>query len=232
MLYAIGDVHGCLRTLDALLQRLAADAGGELSPDDTLVFVGDYIDRGPDSAGVIERALELEAAADDQTGPQCVFLRGNHDQMMLDYVQGTGDTELWWANGGRTTLMSYENRREWNVPAAHREFLERTQLVAERDGFAFVHAGLDPKRTVADNLADPDPDVCLWSRSHLQSDLSRWEMPVVCGHTPVPTPLDLPRLLAIDTGAVFVTREDLGRLTAVALPERRFISVDTVDYQR
>ncbi len=231
MLYAIGDVHGCARTLDVLLDRLADDAGGTLRPSDTLVFVGDYIDRGPDSAGVIERAIELEAAAKAGTGPACVFLRGNHDQMMLDYVDGTGDAELWWANGGRTTLQSYENRREWSVPASHVEFLRRTELVAEHGGFVFVHAGLDPTRTVAENLADPDPDVLLWSRSHLQADLSRWETPVVCGHTPVVEPIAMPMLLDIDTGAVFVNREGLGRLTAVALPERRFIDVATVDYE-
>ena len=232
MLYAIGDVHGCIRTLDALLDTLAADAGGGLGPEDTLVFVGDYIDRGPDSAGVLDRALELEAASRAKTGPECVFLRGNHDQMMLDYVDGRGDAELWWANGGRTTLMSYENRREWSVPTAHIDFLRRTELVAEREGFVFVHAGLDPTRTVVENLEDPDPDVFLWSRDHLQSDLSRWEKPVVCGHTPVLEPIDLPRLIDIDTGAVFVTREGLGRLTAVSLPDRRFLAAETVDYRR
>ncbi len=231
MLYAIGDVHGCARTLDALLHRLGADAGGSLRPSDTLVFVGDYIDRGPDSAGVIDRAIALEAASEAGTGPTCVFLRGNHDQMMLDYIDGKGDPELWWANGGRTTLQSYENRREWSIPTPHIEFLRRTALIDERDGFIFVHAGLNPAKTIAGNLADPDPETLLWSRRHLQADLSRWETPVVCGHTPVTEPIDTPKLIDIDTGAVFVTRDGLGRLTAVALPERRFIAVETVDYQ-
>ena len=228
-LYAIGDVHGCIRTLDALLARLGAEAGRPLGPDDTLVFVGDYVDRGPDSAAVLDRMLELEAASDSGTGPRGVFLRGNHDQMMLDYTEGVGDTDLWWVNGGRTTLASYEARGARAIPGAHVDFLRRTPLVFEAEGFAFVHAGLDTRRTVADNLADPDPRIVLWTRQHLDADLSNWEMPVVCGHTPVAEPIDRPRLIGIDTGAVFAGRAGLGRMTAVSLPARRFTEVSTVD---
>jgi serine/threonine protein phosphatase 1 len=222
-LYAIGDVHGCARTLDALLDALAADAGGPLGPSDTLVFVGDYVDRGPDSPGVLDRVLALEA---DAAGPAVVVLRGNHDQMMLDYATGVGDTELWWANGGRTTLDAYATRGDLRLPGAHIDLLRRSGLVCEAEGYVFVHAGLDPKKTVSENLADPDPDVILWTREHLTADLSLWERPVVCGHTPNPDPVDLPALVRIDTGAVFAERPGLGRLTAVRIPERRFVSVD------
>lgn len=228
-LYAIGDVHGCLRTLDDLLGALADDAGRPLGPDDTLVFVGDYIDRGPSSPGVIDRMIELEAASEEGTGPECVFLRGNHDQMMLDYVDGAGDSDLWWVNGGRTTLEAYEARGDRRLPPEHVAFLQRTVLAAEGAGFAFVHAGLDTRRSVADNLEAPDPHIVLWTREHLSADLSNWEIPVVCGHTPVTEPVDEPHLIAIDTGAVFAHREGLGRMTAVVLPERRFISVPTSD---
>lgn len=231
-LYAIGDVHGCARTLDALLRRLADDAGRPLGSEDTLVFVGDYVDRGPDSPGVLDRMVRLEEDAAAGRGPDAVFLRGNHDQMMLNYADGTGDTELWWMNGGRSTLIAYEARGDLRLPTEHLDFLRRTPLVAERDGFAFVHAGFDPCLSVADNIADPDPSVALWTRDHLQADLSAWEMPVVCGHTPVPTPINLPQLIGIDTGAVYVDRIGLGRLTAVALPERRFLSVHTADEER
>ncbi len=103
------------------------------------------------------------------------------------------------------------------------------RLAAEGAGAAYVHAGLDTRLSVADNLAAPDPDILLWTRKHFDADLSMWEMPVVCGHTPVATPVDLPELIAIDTGAVFAHRPGLGRLTAVVMPERRFISVATVD---
>ena len=159
--YAIGDVHGCARTLDALLDRLADDAGGALGSHDVLVFVGDYVDRGPASPEVLDRMIEMEAASVQGTGPTCVFLRGNHDQMMLDYAEGVGDADLWWVNGGRTTLAAYEARGDRRLPPEHVEFLRRTELVADGDGFAFVHAGLDTRKSVAENLADPDPHIAL-----------------------------------------------------------------------
>ena len=222
-LYAIGDVHGCARTLDALLRAIESDAGAPLVPSDTLVFVGDYVDRGPDSPGVLDRILALEA---DTDGPQVVVLRGNHDQMMLDYASGVGDTELWWANGGRATLEAYQNRGDLFIPEAHVDLLRRSGLTLEAEGYVFVHAGLDPHRTVAENLAEPDPEVMLWTRGHLTADLSLWERPVVCGHTPHPDPVSLPQLIRIDTGAVFADRPGLGCLTAVRIPERRFVQVD------
>lgn len=219
-LYAIGDLHGCAATLDALL-----DALPPLHPSDTVVFLGDYVDRGPDSPGVVERLLGFEAAHAHGTGPACVFLRGNHDQMMLDYAAGTGDVELWFMNGGQATLDAYVEAGYQTLPAEHVGFLARTVLYHVQDGFAFVHAGLDPRRSVADNLADADPELLLWTRAHLGQPLDRWEMPVVTGHTPSPEPVDLPALINLDTGAVFAGREGLGRLTAAVLPERRFVSV-------
>jgi serine/threonine protein phosphatase 1 len=219
-LYAIGDVHGCSATLDRLLDRLA------LTPDDRVVFIGDYVDRGPDSPGVLDRLLRMEADSADGTGPRCVFLRGNHDQMMLDYVDGVPDAyELWQINGGMATLAGYMGRTRLHIPDDHVAFLRRTPLVHEDDGFVFVHAGLDPRRSVAENLARPDARVFLWTRAHLDADLARWEKPVVCGHTPQPEPLNRPRLLNIDTGAVYHHLPGFGTLTAVRLPERRFMQV-------
>ena len=218
-LYAIGDVHGCAKTLDALLARL------DLTPADRVVFMGDYIDRGPDSRGVIDRLLDMEEAAWLGTGPVCTFLRGNHDQMMVDYLTGTGDYDLWRANGGVFTLESYAAVGDVRIPSSHASFLSQTAIFYETPDFAFVHAGLDPLLSVEDNLRRADPDILLWTRDHLDADLSLWEKPVVCGHTPVAEPIDRPTLIGIDTGAVFVGRLGLGRLTAVRLPERAFVSV-------
>ena len=216
-LYAIGDVHGCARTLDALLARLA------LTPEDHVVFVGDYVDRGPDSRGVLDRLLVLDDGAWTGAGPICTFLRGNHDQMMVDYVAGRSDGDLWFANGGGATLASYPDGK---VPEAHAQFLTQTALLYETPAFAFVHAGLDPRASVETNLRRADPEVLLWTRDHLGANLALWEKPVVCGHTPVAEPINLPELIGIDTGAVFATRPGLGRLTAVRLPERVFTSVN------
>ena len=222
-LYAIGDVHGCVRTLEALLERL------ELTPDDHVVFMGDYIDRGPDARGVIDRLIALEDTAWLGTGPVCTFLRGNHDQMMLDYLANAGDYDLWRSNGGVFTLESYATSGEIDIPASHVSFLAHTLLSYKVGGFAFVHAGLNPDVSVEDNLRRSDPDVLLWTRGHLDADLSAWEETVVCGHTPVTEPINLPALIGIDTGAVFTGRPGLGRLTAVRLPEREFISVDNCE---
>ena len=213
--WAIGDVHGCAQTLDALLARL------DLTPEDEVVFVGDYVDRG-----VIERLVRMEADAAAGRGPAVVALRGNHDQMMLGYVEGTGHFDLWRANGGLETLDSYQRAGHDAIPAAHADFLRRTRIVYDTPEATYVHAGLDPFLTVAENLARPDPEVFLWTRAHLESDLGAWEKPVVCGHTPTPDPIDEARLIDIDTGAVFAHRRpDLGRLTAVEMPGRRFVSV-------
>ncbi|MEM9997098.1 MAG: metallophosphoesterase family protein [Bacteroidota bacterium] len=211
-LIAIGDVHGCLRTLDALLDRLAP------ASDVPLVFVGDYIDRGPNSRGVIERLLELEREH------PCVFLRGNHDQMMIDFVND-GDLELWRINGGLSTLANYMERDRLRIPDAHVDFIQRTPLYFEADDFVFVHAGLRPDLSIADNLRFGTAETFLWERSHLNADLSGWEKTVVCGHTPVTEPIDQPKLIDIDTGCVYHHRPGYGTLTAVVLPERRFVQV-------
>lgn len=216
-LYAIGDIHGCRGTLNALLDRL------DLSPEDHLVFIGDYIDRGPDSHGVIERLIELRQQAASGGGPRCTFLRGNHDQMLLDTVAREPDAaDLWYANGGHATLTSYP---DGVVKPEHLAFIRDCEIAVIVDGFAFVHAGFDPDRPVAEQVQFHDPDIALWTRAHLHADRSAWEVPVVCGHTPVSMPLAEENLIAIDTGAVYHHRPDLGRLTAVRLPEVEFVSV-------
>jgi len=220
--FAIGDIHGCVATLDVLLERLAP------SKDDHLVIIGDYVDRGPDSKAVIDRLLELEEAAEAGAGPRCTFLRGNHDQMMLDYVDYPGDQdvyELWSINGGLSTLNSYAVDGRLVLPDAHIGFLRRTEIVYEEDDFVFVHAGFDPRKSIAENLDPVDPQVALWTRAHLKANLKKWEKPVVCGHTPMRKPLNDPKLINIDTGAVYSHIDGLGVLTAVKLPEREFTQV-------
>jgi serine/threonine protein phosphatase 1 len=219
-LIAIGDIHGCARTLDALLERLAPTA------DDHLVFVGDYTDRGPDSKGVIDRLIALEQASADEAGPRCSFLRGNHDQMMLDYIE-RGAISLWQINGGRETLASYEDG-ERTIPTAHYEFLDRTRLYLDTWDFCFVHAGLKPYYPVAYNLRHETAETFLWTREHLAVSERDWEKPVVCGHTPQPAPINEPDLICIDTGCVYADHPEFGTLTAVRLPEREFVQVGYV----
>lgn len=212
-LIAIGDIHGCAVTLDLLLERLSP------SSSDHLVFVGDYIDRGPDSKGVIDRLLQLRASV------RCTFLRGNHEALMLEYLDH-GAFELWRANGGVQTLGSYaDDGREVHVPDEHVAFIRNTHFFLDTPDYFFVHAGLKPYLTVEANIERFDEEMYLWERSHLQARELAWEKTVVCGHTPQPEPIVRDRLIAIDTGCVYYTHPRLGRLTAVRLPERELISV-------
>ena len=213
-LIAIGDIHGCVQTFDVLMEQLAP------SEDDHLVFVGDYIDRGPDSRGVIERMLELNESY------RCTFLRGNHEALMMDYLDGK-DYSLWRANGGTSTLQSYGGRgQQIDIPDEHVAFIRSTEIYYETDDFFFVHAGLKPQLSIQENLSRFGEDVFLWERGHLHAAELAWEKTVVCGHTPQPQPINRDRLVVIDTGCVYYQHAQFGRLTAVRLPERDFTIVD------
>lgn len=213
-LIAIGDIHGCLTTLDALLHRLSP------TDDDHLIFIGDYIDRGPDSKGVIDRLLTLGERY------RCTFLRGNHESLMLDYLNH-GAFELWQVNGGLATLESYmTEQRHLCIPEAHIRFVNDTQLYYDTPEYLFVHAGLRPELTVAENLEQCDEETFLWERSHLQARKLAWEKTVLCGHTPQAEPIERERLIVIDTGCVYHHHPHLGRLCAVRLPERAFVLTD------
>jgi serine/threonine protein phosphatase 1 len=212
-LIGIGDVHGCVRSLEALLETLSPNS------DDHLVFVGDYIDRGPNSRGVINLLLELREAV------TCTFLRGNHEALMLDYFD-QGEFELWSMNGGLETLESYRTAdRTIQVPETHVEFVRDTELYFETDQFLFVHAGLRPNATIAENLENADERIFLWERNHLNATRRAWEKTVVCGHTPHGEPVNEDKLILIDTGCVYYHHPRMGKLTAVRLPEREFVSV-------
>lgn len=212
-LIAIGDIHGCCRTLEALIDLIAP------GPDDHIVFVGDYVDRGPDSRGVIDYLLELRKTI------RCTFLRGNHEALFLGYLDEAA-YDIWAINGGIATLNSYtEPGGEVIIPDSHIRFMRETDLYLETDQFFFVHAGIRPDLTIAENVAAADEQVYLWERSHLKRETLPWEKTVVCGHTPQPDPINKEKLINIDTGCVFYAHQTMGYLTAVYLPERRYISV-------
>jgi serine/threonine protein phosphatase 1 len=217
-LIAIGDIHGCAKSLDALLDALDYDE------DDHLLFIGDYIDRGPDSKSVIDRLIELSAEM------ECTFLRGNHEALMLGYLD-YGSFNLWRVNGGIATLRSYiDGKAVIDIPDDHAEFVRNTKMHYETDDFFFVHAGLKPFQTIEENLDEVGEEVFLWERSHLEVDDEElaWEKTVVCGHTPHPEPIDREKLIMIDTGCVYHMQPEMGTLTAVRLPEREYTSVEYV----
>lgn len=213
--YAIGDIHGCLEALGALHRLVAADLVARPVAEPTLVHLGDYIDRGPDSAGVLERLLTPSRL------PPCpvVNLTGNHEALLAGALRGkTAYALSWLRNGGDATLASWgiDAREEepeperWDrlIPAPHRALLAGLQLSHAIDGYLFVHAGVRPDRPLSMSGADD----LLWIREPFLSWTGRLERVVVHGHTPEAAPSVRPHRIGIDTGAVFG-----GRLTCAVL---------------
>lgn len=203
-LLAIGDIHGCNRKLQRLLAQI------DLDPDaDRLVFIGDYIDRGPDIRGVIETIIALK-----ETCPNVVCLRGNHEDMFINYFLEGRDEELFFANDGGTTLSSYgltlaDARSGRGFPEDHLRFLASLPLSYETEAYFFVHAGLRP----GISLAGQSPEDFLWIRHEFIDSEYNFCKTVVFGHTPIYRPLFEKNKIGIDTGAVYG-----GHLTCIELP--------------
>jgi serine/threonine protein phosphatase 1 len=206
--FVVGDIHGCLAELNALLAGLAPRQG------DGFVFLGDYVDRGPDAAGVIARLIQLRA----HFGAASIFLRGNHEDMLLAYLgRGGRHGEVFLDNGGEATARSYgvhgpvrPERLCSAVPRAHLEFLESLRLWHDDGRHLMVHAGVRPGRA----LQDQDPHDLLWIRDEFITHPHDLDRTIVFGHTPTRTVFrDLPFKIGIDTGCVYG-----GMLTALELP--------------
>jgi serine/threonine protein phosphatase 1 len=192
--YAIGDIHGRHDLLQDLLGQIEEHAGGQ---PHKLVFLGDYIDRGPDSAAVVEAVRSLQ----DRSGSEVVCLLGNHEAMLLA-VLDRPDLAYWWiGNGGDATLQSYGAPSPREIPADVAAWLSGLPILHEDEQRYFVHAGLRPGRPIQDQT-DEDR---IWIREpFLDTD---WDFGkhVVHGHTPVRFPRPDVRAFRtnLDTGAVF-----------------------------
>jgi serine/threonine protein phosphatase 1 len=186
---AIGDVHGCSAALDHLLKLVRP------GPDDRLVFLGDYVDRGPDSRGVLDRLIRLHA-----TG-RVVALRGNHEVMMLAAREDYQSWEGWLRVGGQQALDSYGRGASLDdVPAAHWRFMELLCVDwYETARHIFVHACVDPALA----MADQHPDILHWRPVSRSTPPHHSGKRVVCGHTAQKSgePLHLGHLVCIDTHA-------------------------------
>ncbi|MDX1671229.1 MAG: metallophosphoesterase family protein [Balneolaceae bacterium] len=213
----VGDIHGCAESLSAMLEKL------EEYSDRTIVFIGDYIDRGPDSKRSVDLLLKFREDHD------CIFLRGNHEQMLLDAHQ-IGDFSLWMMNGGRVTLNSYDTDvHDFDISDSHMEFYRQTRMYYDTENYFFVHAGLKPYKTIRESIENgEDVESFLWERSHLDAPETAWEKTVVFGHTPKRSPFEREKMIGIDTGCVFRTM-GYGKLTSVLLPEEEYIQQDCID---
>ncbi len=225
---AIGDIHGQLDQMERLLAELHR-AG--LRDSDRVIFLGDYIDRGPDSCGVLESLIKFK-----QNRKNSIFLRGNHEQLFLDTFEqlsrdnhqadDTGslsvEAQIWLQNGGIDTLSTYgvSNLSQVSaaIPVSHLEFIQSTESEFITEEFHFVHAGLLPEGMVWDE-EEEGYDPRIWIREPFLSSKKLFNRKVVIfGHTPQLSgePLVQRNKIGIDTGAVFG-----GPLTAVVLASDR-----------
>lgn len=228
-IYAIGDIHGMRESLLRLLDLIEEDLR-ERPPEGSVteIFLGDYVDRGPDSYGVIETLLA------PREGRRRVCLRGNHEVAMLDALADPGQVLRWMTFGGEATCRSYglEDRQLFHNPLAlqpmlqaalpetHRDYLNALPLYEQIGDYLFVHAGVRPD--VA--LADQDPHDLIWIRDEFLRHERPLPFHVVHGHTPTKTPERRAFRTNVDTAAVYG-----GALTAAVLEgeDIRFLSIPT-----
>jgi serine/threonine protein phosphatase 1 len=194
LLYAIGDIHGSLQKLCDLIAQCERHADDQPA---TFVFLGDYIDRGPRSAGVIHMVMDLQARLTDRV----IALKGNHEAVALEVIDGETEAEHWLREGGIATLRSYGVERASDLPREHIEWMRSLPLRHDDGQRFFVHAGIDPDRPLD---AQRDRDL-IWIREPFLSDKRDHGRLIVHGHTPLETGMPDWRgnRLNLDTAAVF-----------------------------
>jgi len=233
LVYAIGDIHGRADLLALLLAEIESDsARSKDAKRRTLVFLGDYIDRGHDSRRVVDMVLD-----DLPAGFDAHFLKGNHEAIMLDFLDDPSYLGHWLANGADATFRSYGLdvaelvgrgaapevwRRAFlaSLPETHRDFFEALELAVSFGDYFFVHAGVRPGVP----LEAQDPNDMIWIRGPFLQSEDDFGKIVVHGHTPGRDPVIRANRIGIDTGAVYTDR-----LTALRLENgsRRLMQVDS-----
>lgn len=227
--YAVGDIHGRLDLLDRLLQRIESEIAAHPSPKTSIVFLGDVIDRGPQSAQVIERLRTYS-----NCHASAHFIMGNHEEVMLRILKGDFEVFANWLRfGGAETLASYGIDPKAiaklpvedvavllhkSIPANHRRFLESFADSISFGGYVFVHAGIRP----GVDLAEQAQSDLRWIRDPFLQDETDHGFVVVHGHTISKAPDILPNRIGIDTGAY-----STGVLTALGIEGPRRWLVQT-----
>jgi serine/threonine protein phosphatase 1 len=226
--YAIGDIHGCAGLLDKLHRMILKDMECHDDKRNVVIYLGDYVDRGPDSRAVIDMLIE-----DCLPGFETIFLKGNHEDSLLRFLDDPEIGPAWLAYGGDATLYSYGVRPpDWSkpgelqraqkefvhtLPAAHKAFFAAMALFHVEGDYAFVHAGF--RESVS--MERQSPADMLWIRDEFLDSRSDFGKMVVHGHSIQETPVVRRNRIGIDTGA-FAT----GVLTCLVLEkdEQRFLS--------
>ncbi len=234
VVYAVGDIHGRLDLLERMHALIEADAAERQAARTVVVYVGDYVDRGPESRGVVELLINqpLRARLEDI---ESVHLIGNHEAFLLKFLEDPQSASIWFMNGGDATLRSYgvdpwqvaqlDNFAEAlrqsfveHLPETHLAFFRNLRLSHEEGDYLFVHAGIRPGTA----LDDQKPEDLIWIREDFLDSNEDFGRVIVHGHTPQRTPQVRANRIGIDTGAVYG-----GKLTTVVLEgsERRFLQV-------
>ena len=203
--FIIGDIHGCRNLLEEMLRIIPWNP-----EEDNLIFIGDYIDRGDDSKGVVDILINLM-----KMSPNVQCLMGNHESLFLDYISGR-DKKTFLYNGGIETLNSYKVNGNIKIPQEHISFFENLKTLIELDNYYVVHAGLMPgvdieNQTVQDKL---------WIREKFIFSDYDFGKKIIFGHTPYLSPYMTHNKIGLDTGAVFGNK-----LTCIELPGEKYYYV-------
>jgi len=198
--FVIGDIHGCSEELHHLVDALP------VRPGDEIVFLGDYIDRGPDSSGVVSFLIELKVSLSDN---KLVFLKGNHEDMLLSYLGLSGHHgNMFLPNGGRATVQSYgvaadntsPNRLQAAMPPNHLAFYQALESYFLTEPYLCVHAGIHPLKS----LPEQSEEDLLWIRDPFLQSSHPLPYTILFGHTPQHAVLyHLPYKIGLDTGLVY-----------------------------
>lgn len=217
-LFAIGDIHGCFDQLKELMEEKI-----QLTRHDKLVFLGDYIDRGPKSKEVIDYLIALKNKDFD-----IIALSGNHEQMLLDAWEEEDFTGIWMINGGKETLKSFGIRTVKDLEPVYLDFFRSLRLMVEIENILFVHAGFN------DEIEHPFEDTfhMIWKCRNSYNHLSLKDKTIVHGHCTIPAVVCDERIRAnhpvinLDSGCVYSDVKGYGRLTALELHTREIFCVE------
>lgn len=210
-IFAVGDIHGCLDKFLNILSQI------ELRKEDRIYLLGDMIDRGSDSCGVIYTIMKLKR---DGYNVQAIF--GNHENLLLasiDAEEGTEDLELWLTEGGIATLDSYGINTPDEIPMEHLNFIVDLPFYIMTDKYLFVHASLD--MTLEDPLSDDGRETMIWGRKRTTSTKKIGGRTVVSGHTiksldAIKRSLNT-KHIQLDNGAFMKNRAGIGSLVCLEL---------------
>ncbi len=206
-LIAIGDIHGCFVSLKKLIENKIC-----IQKPDRLIFLGDYIDRGPNSKEVIDFIISLK-----EKGFDIITLIGNHERMLIDAFKEDSKIPLWLLNGGGETLDSFGLKATVGLPEIYWKFFIELEYFYCYRNYIFVHAGLN------DKIIDPFEDKyhMIWTRNDNYSNPILKEKTIIHGHTPITSELckamikQNSQVINLDTGCVYKEKKGYGILTAL-----------------